>query len=84
MAEREMERIADEAAARWPGTRVAIAHRTGHLEIGEVAVVVAAAAPPRAEAFDACRFAIDELKQRVPIWKKEFASDGEYWVDDRP
>jgi molybdopterin synthase catalytic subunit len=84
MAEREMERIADEAAARWPGVRVAIAHRTGHLEIGELAVVVAAAAPHRAEAFDACRFAIDTLKQRVPIWKKEFAADGEYWVDERP
>jgi molybdopterin synthase catalytic subunit len=84
MAEREMERIADEAAGRWPGARVAIAHRTGHLEIGEIAVVVAAAAPHRAEAFAACRFAIDTLKERVPIWKKEFATDGEYWVDERP
>jgi molybdopterin synthase catalytic subunit len=84
MAEREMDRIADEAGQRWPGARVAIAHRTGQLEIGEVAVVVAAAAPHRAEAFAACRFAIDELKARVPIWKKEFATDGEYWVDERP
>jgi molybdopterin synthase catalytic subunit len=84
MAEREMDRVADEAAQRWPGARVAIAHRTGHLEIGELAVVVAAAAPHRAEAFAACRFAIDTLKERVPIWKKEFASDGEYWVDERP
>ena len=84
MAEREMDRVADEAAARWPGARVAIAHRTGHLEIGDVAVVVAAAAPHRAVAFAACRFAIDTLKERVPIWKKEFASDGEYWVDERP
>jgi molybdopterin synthase catalytic subunit len=56
----------------------------GHLEIGELAVVIAAAAPHRAEAFAACRFAIDTLKQTVPIWKKEVASDGEYWVDDRP
>lgn len=84
MAEREMEAIAAEAAARWPGVRVAIAHRTGTLAIGELAVVIAAGAPHRAEAFEACRFAIDTLKQRVPIWKKEFASDGEYWVDDRP
>jgi molybdopterin converting factor subunit 1 len=84
MAEREMDRIADEAAGRWPGARVAIAHRTGHLEIGDVAVVVAAAAPHRAEAFAACRYAIDTLKERVPIWKKEFATDGEYWVDERP
>lgn len=84
MAEREMDRIADEAGERWPGARVAIAHRTGHLEIGDVAVVVAAAAPHRAEAFAACRYAIDTLKERVPIWKKEFAADGEYWVDERP
>jgi len=84
MAEREMERIADEAAERWQGARVAIAHRTGRLEIGDLAVVVAAAAPHRAEAFAACRYAIDTLKERVPIWKKEFATDGEYWVDERP
>jgi molybdopterin synthase catalytic subunit len=84
MAEREMERIAAEAAERWPGVRLAIEHRVGHLEVGEIAVVVVAAAPHRGEAFAACRFAIDTLKQRVPIWKKEFASDGEYWVDDHP
>jgi molybdopterin synthase catalytic subunit len=84
MAVREMEKISDEAARRWPGTRVAIGHRSGHLAIGEIAVVIAAAAPHRAEAFDACRFAIDTLKETVPIWKKEVATDGEYWVDDRP
>lgn len=82
MAEREMEAIAEEAAGRWPGTRVAIAHRSGHLEVGDLAVVVVAAAPHRAEAFEAARFAIDTLKERVPIWKKEVATDGEYWVDD--
>jgi molybdopterin synthase catalytic subunit len=82
MAEREMAKIADEAALRWPGTRVAIAHRVGHLEIGDAAVVIAACAPHRAEAFEACRFAIDTLKVTVPIWKKEVAVDGEYWVDD--
>jgi molybdopterin synthase catalytic subunit len=82
MAEREMDRICDEAARRWPGARVAIAHRAGHLEVGDLAVVVAAAAPHRAEAFDACRFAIDTLKQTVPIWKKEVAADGASWVDD--
>ncbi len=84
MAEREMEKIASEAARRWPGVALAIAHRTGHLEIGEVAVAIAAAAPHRGEAFAACRFAIDTLKQTVPIWKKEFATDGDHWVDDRP
>ena len=84
MAVREMEKISDEAARRWPDTRVAIGHRSGHLEVGEIAVVIAAASPHRAEAFDACRFAIDTLKETVPIWKKEVASDGESWVDDRP
>jgi molybdopterin converting factor subunit 1 len=82
MAEREMQKIADEAAARWPGARVAVAHRVGHLEIGDLAVVVVAAAPHRAEAFEAARYAIDTLKERVPIWKKEVATDGAYWVDD--
>jgi molybdopterin synthase catalytic subunit len=84
MAEREMEKIAAAAAKRWPGTRVAIAHRAGHLVIGDLAVVVVAAAPHRGEAFSACRYAIDTLKETVPIWKKEVATDGEYWVDDRP
>ncbi len=84
MAEREMEKIAEEAGRRWPGTRVAIAHRVGPLEVGEAAVVVAAAAPHRAEAFEACRFAIDTLKATVPIWKKEVAEDGAWWVDEHP
>lgn len=82
MAEREMQKIADEASTRWPGTRVAMAHRTGRLEIGDLAVVIVAAAPHRGEAFEACRFAIDTLKQTVPIWKREVATDGAYWVDD--
>jgi molybdopterin converting factor subunit 1 len=82
MAEREMDKIAAQAREKWPGTRVAIAHRIGRLEIGEAAVVVVAVAPHRAEAFEACRFAIDTLKVSVPIWKKEMATDGEYWVDD--
>lgn len=84
MAEREMQKISDAAAERWPGVAVSIGHRAGYLEIGDIAVVVAAAAPHRGDAFEACRYAIDTLKQTVPIWKKEFATDGEYWVDDRP
>jgi len=82
MAEREMEKIADEASEKWPGTRVAIAHRVGRLEIGDAAVVVVAASAHRDAAFLACRFAIDTLKIRVPIWKREVATDGAYWVDD--
>lgn len=82
MAEREMEKIVDQAAEKWPGTRVAIAHRVGRLAIGDAAVVVVAASAHRGEAFDACRFAIDTLKITVPIWKREVATDGAYWVDD--
>lgn len=82
MAEREMTKIAQEAGERWPGTRVAIAHRVGHLEIGDAAVIVVAASAHRDEAFLACRFAIDTLKQSVPIWKREVSTDGAYWVDD--
>ncbi len=82
MAEREMEKIVDEVAERWPGTRVAIAHRVGRLEIGAAAVVVVAASAHRDAAFLACRHAIDTLKVRVPIWKREVATDGAYWVDD--
>ncbi|MEZ4332927.1 MAG: molybdenum cofactor biosynthesis protein MoaE [Myxococcota bacterium] len=82
MAEREMEKIVDEARTQWPGTRVAIAHRVGRLEIGDAAVVVVAASAHRDEAFLACRFAIDTLKVRVPIWKREVATGGAYWVDD--
>ncbi|MAI25806.1 MAG: molybdenum cofactor biosynthesis protein [Myxococcota bacterium] len=82
MAESEMEKIAVEAARRWPGVRVAMAHRIGHLDIGDAAVVIVACAPHRGEAFEACRFCIDTLKQDVPIWKKEVAVNGAYWVDD--
>jgi molybdopterin synthase catalytic subunit len=82
MAEREIRRIADDAARLWPGTRVAVAHRRGRLEVGEIAVVVVAGAPHRGDAFAAARYTIDTLKERVPIWKKEVTADGEYWVED--
>ena len=84
MAEGEMRRIVSRAAERWPEVRIAMSHRVGRLEIGDAAVMIAAAAPHRAEAFDACRFAIDTLKQSVPIWKKEFAESGAYWVEENP
>lgn len=80
MALRELTRLCDEIEAEWPGTRLAVEHRTGRLEIGELAVVIAAAAPHRAEAFAACRAMIDRLKDRVPIWKKEIGEDGAEWV----
>ena len=84
MAEKEMRKIAAQVAERWPEARIAIAHRVGRLAIGDAAVMIAAAAPHRAEAFEACRFAIDTLKQTVPIWKKEFAEDGTAWVEENP
>ena len=76
MALREMRAIAAEAERRFAGARVAIAHRTGKLDVGEPSVAVVAVAPHRAAAFDACEYAIDELKSRVPIWKKEHYRDG--------
>jgi len=80
MAVREMTRLCDEIEAEIAGVRLAVEHRTGRLAVGEVAVVIAAAAPHRAEAFTACRALIDRLKQRVPIWKKEVGEDGAEWV----
>ncbi len=79
----EMRKIAAEAAARWNGCRLAMVHRTGTLPVGGISVGVAAAMPHRAEAFDACRFAIDQLKERVPIWKKEHRTDGTATWKDR-
>lgn len=81
MAAREIERICAEVAERWPEARLAIAHRLGRLEIGEASVVISASAPHRAEAFAACRHAIDRLKESVPIWKKEFFADGSVWKE---
>jgi molybdopterin converting factor subunit 1 len=80
MAERVLAGVGREAEARWPGTQLAIVHRVGVLVPGEVAVTIAAAAPHRAEAFEACRFAIERLKQDAPIWKRETYADGESWV----
>jgi molybdopterin synthase catalytic subunit len=80
MAEKQMARIAEEARAKWPGAQVAIVHRVGRLEPGQLAVVIAASAPHRKEAFLACEWAIDRLKEDVPIWKKETTTDGAVWV----
>jgi len=80
MVEAECARIVAEAEARWP-VRVALGHRIGALEIGDAAVAVAAGGAHRDEAFAACRFVIEEVKRRVPIWKKEFYCDGSVeWV----
>jgi molybdopterin synthase catalytic subunit len=76
-----MEEIAAEARRRWPITAISIVHRLGRMEIGEASVAVAVCSPHRAQAFEACRFAIDTLKATVPIWKKEFYADGAVWLD---
>lgn len=81
MAEQQMASIAAEVTRRWDTDHVALVHRIGRLEIGECSVVIVVACPHRAEAFDACRYAIDTLKSSVPIWKKEVAEDGEEWVE---
>ena len=80
MAERKLAEIGAQLAEEQPGVRVAIVHRVGKLAVGDVAVVIAASAPHRAAAFEACRAAIDRLKESVPIWKKEIAEDGEEWI----
>ena len=76
-----MEEIAAEAGRLFPVTGVGLVHRLGRIEVGEASVAVAVSSPHRAEAFAACRFAIDTLKARVPIWKKEFYADGSAWLD---
>jgi molybdopterin synthase catalytic subunit len=80
MAVRELRRVGEEAVRRW-NCRIAITHRVGRLEIGEPSVLVVAAAAHRGEAFEACRYAIDTLKQTVPIWKREVWEGGEAWIE---
>jgi molybdopterin synthase catalytic subunit len=81
LAVKTFQRIASEAVARWPGTSLAMHHRTGRLEIGEASVAIAAAAAHRAEAFQVCRYAIERIKQITPVWKHEFFEDGDDWVE---
>ncbi len=81
MAEAKLAEIGAAIRARWAGVRrVAIIHRLGRLEIGEASVVIAVSAAHRREAFEACGYAIDTLKETVPVWKKEHFEDGEVWV----
>ena len=80
MALKEMEKVRLEVASRWGLDDIAIAHRIGLVDIGEISLVIAVASPHRKEAFHACHEAVDLLKEKVPIWKKEFFEDGEHWV----
>jgi molybdopterin synthase catalytic subunit len=81
LALKALGRILDEAAAEWPSARLAIRHRVGRLEVGEASVAIAAGSPHRAEAFAACRYAIERVKQIVPIWKHEFYQGGGAWIE---
>jgi molybdopterin synthase catalytic subunit len=84
MAERVLAEIAAEAASRWQTDRIAAAHRFGLLAIGEASVAIAVSTPHRADAFDACRYIIEQIKERLPIWKRESYGDGtSEWVDGR-
>lgn len=84
MALKQMERIAADIHCKWPVERVLIHHRTGVLSVGDVPVVIAVASAHRDVAFEACKYAIDTLKESVPIWKKEVFEDGEIWVAAHP
>ena len=81
LALKVFERIAAEVTDRWPGVRLALHHRIGRLEIGEASVAIAAASPHRADAYAACRYAIERVKQIVPIWKREFFDGGDVWIE---
>ena len=81
MAIGEMQKLAEQAKAKFEVSNVGIVHRLGKLEIGETSVVISVAAPHRKAAFEACEWLIRELKRTVPIWKKEVYADGEIWVE---
>ncbi|MCM3719095.1 molybdenum cofactor biosynthesis protein MoaE [Fictibacillus phosphorivorans] len=83
MAEKQLEKIGDEIHKKWPNAIVAITHRIGTLQISDVAVTIAVSTPHRQDAFEASRYAIERIKEIVPIWKKEHYTDGEEWVGNQ-
>ena len=84
VAKKKLREVAEEALARWPITDVAIAHRTGRLEIGETSLLVAVSSPHRHDAFAACHHIVNRIKEIVPIWKKEVWEGGEAWIEGEP
>lgn len=82
MAEKMLAQIGDEIMTQWPGTKVAIAHRIGDLKISDIAVVIAVSAPHRKATYAANEYAIERIKEIVPIWKKEIWENGEKWIGD--
>jgi molybdopterin synthase catalytic subunit len=81
LALKAFERIREEVAERWPSAIVAVHHRIGRLDIGEASVAIAAASPHRADAFAACRYVIERVKQIAPIWKREYFEGGDVWIE---
>jgi len=81
LALKTFERIRSEVEQRWPDARLALHHRLGRLEIGEASVAIAAASPHRRDAYAACRYAIERVKQVAPIWKREFFDGGDVWIE---
>jgi molybdopterin synthase catalytic subunit len=81
LAVRALGRILEEAGAAWPGARLAVHHRIGRLEIGDASIIIVAASPHRADAFAACRYVIERVKQVVPIWKHEHFEGGDVWLE---
>ena len=81
LAVRALQRIVDEVVAAWPGARVGVHHRVGRLELGEASIVIVAASAHRADAFAACRYTIERVKQIVPIWKHEHFDGGDVWLE---
>ena len=79
-----MERIVVETRSAWPSTRLALHHRTGRLEIGEASIIIVAVSAHRSDAFAACRYAIERVKQIVPIWKREYFDGGDVWLEGSP
>ena len=84
MAEKKMAEIGEEVRERWEVDRIGMLHRVGRLEIGEISVLIAISAPHRKASLEACHYAIDRLKETVPIWKKEVWTDGEEWIEGDP
>lgn len=81
MAEKMIEKIIEEIKAKWEVNKVAVSHRIGKMNVGEITVAIAVSAPHRKDSIPACQYAIDRLKEIVPIWKKEYAIDGASWVE---
>ena len=84
MAIAEMKKIEQAARKQWPVLKITMIHRIGSLQVGEIPVIIAVSTAHRKDAFEACKYIIDTLKEKVPIWKKEVFEDGEVWVNAHP